>query len=229
MSKEICIVLPALNEERTIGRVIDEIPRQEIERRGYKANIIVIDNGSADRTGEIARGKGARVVLEPNRGKGMAIRAAFREITGEFVFIIDADYTYPAIHIIDMLEVLEDGYDAVIGSRFKGQMVNGSMSSLNRMGNRLLALMTNSLYGIRISDPCTGCWGLKCEVVKGLELDARGFDIEVNIVTEIAKNGCKIKDIPVNYRRRSTPPKLNSLRDGLKIGRMLIRNRFRHR
>lgn len=227
--KEVCVILPALNEVGTIGKVIDEIPREEMERRGYRTNILVIDNGSRDGTGEVAREKGARVIVEPRRGKGIAIRTAFEALSGDFVFILDADYTYPATHLSEMLEVLEDGYDVVIGSRLKGQMSEGAMSTLNRVGNRLLALMTNVLYGTKISDPCTGCWGLKREVAEGLELKARGFDIEVNMLTEMARNGCRITEVPITYRRRLSPPKLRSLRDGFRISRMLVRNRFRRK
>ncbi len=229
MAKEVCVILPALNEEATIGMVIDEIPREEIERRGYEVDILVIDNGSIDRTGEIARERGAQVVVEPTRGKGMAIRAGFEALSCDFVFILDADYTYPATYIPEMLKVLEGGYDVVMGSRLKGQMSEGAMSNLNLAGNRLLALMTNILYGTRISDPCTGCWGLSGKALRQLKLDATGFDIEANMLTEVAMNGCRITEIPISYRRRSTPPKLKSLRDGFKIGKMLVSNRFRPR
>jgi len=229
LNKEISVILPALNEEGTIGKVIDEIPREEIERKGYEVNIIVVDNGSTDRTGEIAREKGARVIWESRRGKGMAIRAGFEALSGEFVFILDADYTYPAVHILEMLDVLEDGYDVVMGSRLKGQIAEGAMTTLNRAGNRLLALMTNVLYGTRISDPCTGFWGLRCQVARGLDLHARGFDIEVSMLIEVARNGCIIIDVPIGYRRRSTRPKLNSLRDGSRIGRMLMKRRLRRK
>jgi len=229
LAKEVCVILPALNEEATIGMVIDEIPREEIERRGYEVDILVIDNGSIDRTGEIARERGAQVIVEPTRGKGMAIRAGFEALSCDFVFILDADYTYPATYIPEMLEVLEGGYDVVMGSRLKGQMSEGAMSNLNLAGNRLLALMTNILYGTRISDPCTGCWGLSGKALRQLKLDATGFDIEANMLTEVAMNGCRITEIPISYRRRSTPPKLKSLRDGFKIGKMLVSNRFRPR
>jgi len=227
LTKEVCVILPALNEENTIGMVIEEIPRRDIENKGYITNIVVVDNGSTDKTGEIASAKGAHVILEPVRGKGMAVRAAFQELCADFVFILDADYTYPATHIPEMLDVLEDGYDVVIGSRLKGKMVDGAMSNFNLVGNHLLAFITNILYGTRISDPCTGCWGMRANIIKGLKLEATGFDIEVNMLTELARNGCLIAEIPIGYRRRATRPKLNSIRDGFRIGKMLVRNRFR--
>ena len=181
MKKRVCVILPALNEENTIGLVIDEIPREELEKRGYSTDIMVVNNGSTDRTGEIARGKGVQVVEESKKGKGRAIRAGFETVDCDFVFMLDSDYTYPAVHIPAMLEVLEGGCDVVMGSRLKGHIMDGAMSNLNRLGNRLLAVMTNVLYGTKISDPCTGCWGLRADVVKGLKLEANGFDIEVEI------------------------------------------------
>ena len=227
MGKEVCIILPALNEEASVGKVIDEIPGEEMSRRGYKYRVIVVDNGSKDKTGEISGAKGAEVIVEPLRGKGRALRAAFKRCSGDFIFIMDSDYTYPATHIPEMLEKLEGGYDVVTGSRLKGQMTKGAMSMLNQVGNRLLALMTNVLYGTNISDPCTGFWGMKREVVNTLVLDAEGFDIEVDMLSQIARRRYRITEIPIGYRRRGTNPKLNSLQDGFRIGKMLLRRRFR--
>ena len=84
MGKEVCIILPALNEEESIGKVIDEIPGEEMSRRGYKHRVIVVDNGSNDKTGEISRAKGAEVIVEPLRGKGRALRAAFKRLQRRF-------------------------------------------------------------------------------------------------------------------------------------------------
>ena len=176
MTKRICVILPALNEESTIGLVIEEIPRAELEKKGYQTDIVVVNNGSTDKTAEIAAASGAHVIEEPRRGKGMALRAGFEAASCDFVFMLDSDYTYPAVHIPAMLEMLESGYDVVMGSRLKGTIMDGAMSSLNRIGNHLLALMTNILYGTKISDPCTGCWGLRAGVLKGLKLEAKGFE-----------------------------------------------------
>jgi glycosyltransferase involved in cell wall biosynthesis len=225
--KGISVILPALNEEQTIGRVIDEIPRENIEQTGYEIELLVIDNDSTDRTKEIAEEKGARVIVEPVRGKGRAMRTAFEAVTGEFIFMLDADYTYPATHIPEMLKVLEEGYDVVLGSRLKGRMEGGAMSRLNLVGNHLLAFLANVLYGTEISDLCTGYWGLRREVIQDLKLDATGFELEANMLAEIAKKGYRIGEVPVHYRRRLTYPKLGSVKDGFRIGRMLIKKRFR--
>ena len=225
--KEVYIIFPALNEEETIGKIIDEVPVEDIEGRGYRVEIIVVDNNSTDRTKEIAEEKGAKVITESIRGKGRAIRTAFESVSGDFIFMLDADFTYPATYIPQMLELLEGGYDVVLGSRLKGQMEDGAMRRLNLVGNHLLAFLANLLYGTRISDLCTGCWGFRREVVKGLNLDAIGFELEANMFAEIAKKGYRIGEVPIHYRRRLTPAKLRSLRAGFRIGRTLIRKRFR--
>ncbi|MBA7625853.1 Undecaprenyl-phosphate 4-deoxy-4-formamido-L-arabinose transferase [subsurface metagenome] len=225
--KEVSIIFPALNEQETIGKIIDEVPIEEIEGRGYRAEIIVVDNGSTDKTREIAEAKGARVITEPNRGKGRAMRTAFEAVSGDFVFMIDADFTYPATYVPRMLELLEGGYDVVLGSRLKGQREEGAMSRLNMVGNHLLALLANLLYGTRVSDPCTGYWGFRGEVPKSLKLDAVGFELEANMLAEIARQGYRIAELPILYRRRPNQAKLGSLKDGFMIGRTLIRKRFR--
>jgi dolichol-phosphate mannosyltransferase len=121
---------------------------------------------------------------------------------------------------------LEGKYDVVLGSRLKGQREEGAMTRLNLVGNLMLAFLADLLYRTRISDPCTGYWGFRQEVVKSLILDAVGFELEVNMLIEIAKKGYHIGEMPIYYRRRPTPTKLPALRTGYRIARTLIRKRF---
>ena len=222
----VLIILPALNEEETIGEVIDDIPRDILGEKGYVVKILVVDNGSTDLTGQIAQERDAEVIVEPQRGKGNAMRAAFEQAQADFVFMLDADSTYPPAYIPDMLDMLQQGYDVVIGSRLRGERAKGSISRLNIIGNHLISFMANVLYLTRISDLCTGYWGLKGEIIPELRLSASGFNFEADLFTQIRKNGYSIGEVPIYYRRRSTPAKLNSLRDGLKIGWTLLRRRF---
>jgi dolichol-phosphate hexosyltransferase len=224
--KTVSVVLPALNEEEAIGKVIDEIPVKELEAKGYQTEIIVVDNGSTDKTAEIAAALGAKVISESNRGKGRAIRTGFGAVTGEFVFMLDSDFTYPAGYIPQMVDLLEGGYDVVLGSRLKGSVEHGAMKQLNLMGNHMLAFLANLLYGTRVSDLCTGFWGFKSEVVRSLNLDAIGFELEANMLIEVAKQGHSVGEVPILYRRRATPSKLGSIRAGWGIGWKLIAGRF---
>jgi glycosyltransferase involved in cell wall biosynthesis len=223
---KVSVVLPALNEEDSIGKVIDEVPVKELELKGYQTEILVVDNGSTDKTAEVASARGAKVIEEQNRGKGNAVRTAFSIVDGDLVFMLDSDFTYPAGHISQMIDLLESGYDVVLGSRLKGRLEKGSIKPLNLVGNYLLAFMANVLYGTRVSDLCTGFWGFKAEVIRSWNLDAIGFDLEANILVEVAKRGYRIGEVPIQYRRRTTASKLVSIKAGYGIGRMLVRKRF---
>ena len=224
--RNISIILPSLNEELTIGKVIDEIPRQALEGEGYQVEVLVADGNSSDQTRQIAQAKGARVMIEPRTGKGRAVRTALASLKADFVFMLDADYTYPATYIRDMLKILCQDYPVVIGSRLKGRREKGAMKRLNLIGNLLLSLMASVLYRTRISDLCTGYWGIRGEVIPRLRLLADGFQFEAELFTQLAKKGYRIAEVPVYYRRREGKTKLNNLKDGIKIGWMLIARRF---
>jgi glycosyltransferase involved in cell wall biosynthesis len=224
--KKVSVVLPALNEEEAIGKVIDEIPFEELKSKGYQTEIIVVNNGSTDKTAEIAAAHGAKVLDEPNRGKGRAIRTGFGAVSGDFVFMLDSDFTYPAGYITQMVELLEEGYDVVLGSRLNGSVEQGAIKRFNLIGNHLLAFLVNMLYGTRVSDLCTGFWGFKVEVLRSLNLDAVGFELEANMLIEVARHKYRVGEVPIHYRRRATASKLGSIRAGYGIGKTLVRKRF---
>jgi glycosyltransferase involved in cell wall biosynthesis len=223
---QVLILLPTLNEAPTVGQVIDEIPRQALEAAGYKVRLLVVDGNSTDSTREIAREKGAGVVNERQRGKGIAVSKVLGSLEADFIFMLDADYTYPAGYIPDMLRLL-DTHHAVVGSRMRGRRERGAMSRLNLVGNYLLSLMASVLYGKKISDICSGFWGFRGEVARDLQLRASTFDLEAEIFSQLVRRGYTIAEIPVDYRRRQSPPKLRSLRDGSRIGWALLTRRFR--
>lgn len=223
---KVCIILPALNEAETIGKVIDEIPQQALEQAGYNVEVLVVDNGSTDQTAQIAQEKGARVITEPRRGKGRAVRTAFEQVNADFVFMLDSDYTYPATYIPDMLKLLNQGYSVVLGSRLKGKREKGAISGWNMIGNKVLTLMANILYRTRISDLCTGYWGFRGEVIPKLDLSATGFTLEANLLAQVAKKGYHIAEVPIHYRRRPSPSKLPSVKAVVNIAWALIIRRF---
>jgi glycosyltransferase involved in cell wall biosynthesis len=223
---EILIILPTLNEAPTIGRVIDEIPHQALEEAGYRVRLLVVDGNSSDKTREIAQEKGADVTVERRRGKGVAMVKAFSSAQADFIFMLDADYTYPAGYIPAMLKLLES-HQAVIGSRMRGRRQKGAMSRLNLVGNFLLSLIATVFYGKRISDVCSGLWGFQGRVIKSLPLRATAFDLEAELFSQLARRGYKLAEVPIDYRRRHSPPKLRSLRDGTRIGWALVTRRFR--
>jgi dolichol-phosphate hexosyltransferase len=155
------------------------------------------------------------------------VRTGFQQAKADFVFMLDADYTYPGNHIPEMLDLLLQGCDVVIGSRLKGSRAKGSISRMNIIGNHLLTSMAAVLYFHRISDLCTGYWGFRGEVLSQLRLSAGGFELEADLFTQVVKKGYRLGEVPIYYRRRGTPTKLNSIRSGFRIAWKLLANRFR--
>jgi dolichol-phosphate mannosyltransferase len=222
----VAIILPALNEALTIGRVLDEIPKPALEQEGYQVEIVVVDSNSRDETAQIARDRGARIAVETRRGKAVAVRTALASIEADFVFMLDADYTYPATYIPEMLRVMRSGYPVVVGSRLRGQRERGAIRRLNLIGNILLTWLANILYGTQISDLCTGYWGVKREVIPMLKIRASGFQLEAELFAQLAKSGYSIAEVPIFYRRRPSKAKINRIRDGIRIAWLLVSRRF---
>ena len=124
--KQVLVLLPAFNEEETIGKVIDEIPFEKLEREGYEVKVVVANGPSTDRTEEIAKKKGAIVYNVAKGGKARDVKHALNMIDFHYddLVMLDSDYTYPPEHIYDIVKALEK-YEAVVGSRLKGKMENG--------------------------------------------------------------------------------------------------------
>jgi glycosyltransferase involved in cell wall biosynthesis len=218
----VAVVIPCLNEAAAIADTVKSIPIAVIKGMGYETEILVVDNGSSDNTAGIARRTGARVVVEPNRGKGRAFRAGIAAVKADYIFMIDGDNTYPSTSMLQML----DKCDCVTGSRLRGQASEHAMTGLNRAGNHMLSLMASLLCRRRVTDVCTGLWGFKANVVQELGLTANGFELEVQLFMKLAKAKHKHKEIPIAYRPRLSPSKLRVVKDGLKIGWTLIRESF---
>jgi glycosyltransferase involved in cell wall biosynthesis len=226
MKDKISIIIPTLNEESSIGKVIDEIPKKALEDSGYIVEVLVVDGISTDHTTQIAKEKGARVLMETRPGKGRAIRTALEGDNSNFVFMLDGDYTYSATYIPAMLKMLRT-YPVVIGSRLNGKREKGALGKVNFIGNKLLTFFANILYGTRISDLCTGYWGFRREVIQNLSLTSDGFQLEADLLIQVALKGYRIGEIPILYRCRAGKAKLSGLKDGVKIGKFLFSRRFR--
>lgn len=234
--KELCIILPALNEERTIGQVIRRIPRESLHLLGYSPRVLVVDGRSTDATLKIARAKGAEIVNQEGKGKGDALRQVHEVLQKEVgdeptsascprrYVVMDADGTYPPETIADFVAALDSGYDLVLGSRFLGIIHPGAMTNLNRFGNQLLTWLFRTLARVEITDVCTGMYAFNERVFDNLDLRADGFDIEADIFTAASVMNARIAEIPVDYTRRLGEPKLVPLRSGVRIGwRIFVR------
>src|SRR5881398_3591369 len=234
----VVIFLPALNEERAIGHVLQRIPKAQLEAAGYTVSVWVVDGNSTDRTLEVIRKSGASVFVQTGRGKGNGMRQAFDHLLRsrdradggsrepEFYFMFDADGTYPPEMVPVFLEALASGQDVVLGSRFLGKMAEGAMTTLNRVGNRVLSALARLLFGVSVTDVCTGMWAFNADTLRELSLEARGFDLEADLFGSAALKEARITELPIDYAARIGPPKLIPLRTGLKIALRLFKRRL---
>lgn len=215
--KTVSIIIPTLNEAEAIREVIDDIPKDVLKKMDYDTEIIVVDGGSTDGTVGKLDGLNVKVIKEDD-GKANAVRKGFSISEGEYLFLIDGDGSYPAERIVDMVELLEGGYDMVLGSRFAGTIDKGAMSFRNKIGNKILTWMGNRFYGTSVSDLCTGLRGMRADELE--EIPGYGFEVEAGIHMKMSYK--KIKEIPIEYEKRKGKSKLH-LWDGLKIGWRLLK------
>ncbi len=220
------ILLPALNEEGGIRKVMHRIPRRRLQGMGFDLTVQLLDGGSSDLTREVARRHGAEVYVQKGWGKGSAFRQFLPTLQSSYCVILDSDATYPPSRIPDFARALRDGAPVVVGSRFKGTIHDGAMTASNRLGNKLLSRYASFLYGVPVSDVCSGMWGFRTDVLKSFEIHADGFDLEANLFAECVRRRVPIVEIAIPYYRRIGPAKLR-VRTGFRIAWSLFHNRIR--
>jgi len=209
---KVTIVIPTLNEEESIGEVVERF-----RKLGYD-DILVIDGNSTDRTREIAKEKGARVVVQSGKGKGQAIVEAFQIVNSDVLVLIDGDGTYLPEDVEKLLEPIRRGVaDHVIGNRLVN-FERGAFTRLNLVGNKILNALFRFIYGVELNDILSGYRALRKEVYKSVDLKKHGFEIETELTVETLAKGFRIVEVPIHYRRRVGKTKLNPLKDGFKIG-----------
>lgn len=217
-------IIAALNEEEGIGPTIEEL-RQFLG----SPRVLVVDGRSVDRTVEIAKDLDAEVVFQEGRGKGDAIACAIREADGHFDYVIftDADFTYPAIHVPNMLRILEENphVGMVCGNRFNSHFHLKGMKNSFYLGNRMLAFAHNMMNGVNLRDPLTGLRVVRWEILRDWRPRSKGFDIEVELNHRVENEGFTIVEVPIRYRPRLGEKKLK-LRHGFSILGRIVSESF---
>ena len=213
-SVEVSVVIPSLNEEKTIGVCIEKV-KKVFEEYNIKGEIIVADN-STDRTPEIARSLGAKVVTPDKRGYGYAYLYGFRYAKGKYIVIGDADNTYDFLEMPKLLEPLKKGEaDLVIGSRFRGQILDGAMPWLHKyIGNPVLTWFLNFFFKAGVSDAHSGFRAFTREALEKMKLRCHGMEFASEMIIRAVWAGLRIKEVPITYYPRQAESKLHSFRDG---------------
>jgi glycosyltransferase involved in cell wall biosynthesis len=196
--KFVSIVIPALNEEITIGEFVDWC-KQGLRDAGRDGEILIIDS-STDGTPAIAEAHGARVIKVPKRGLGHAYIDAMPHIRGDYVIMGDCDLTYDFRELKAFIEQLDNGYEFVMGTRTKGHIEAGAMPSLHRyFGTPLTTFILNRMYGSRFSDIHCGMRAMTLEALKKLDIESTSWEYASEMVLKAAKLGLKTAEIPIKF------------------------------
>jgi glycosyltransferase involved in cell wall biosynthesis len=214
------VVIPCLDEAENIAECVRRA-RDVLAENGLEGEVIVVDNGSDDGSGEIARAAGADVVDEPNRGYGQAYRSGFDAASGDYIVMIDADLTYDFEEIPRFVRALDDGAELVMGNRLSN-VEPGAMSLTSRIGNPILSGFLNMLYGSPIGDAHCGMRAFRRDVLPRLDLRSTGMEFASEMVIRASREDLVIRELPIALHQRSGESKLSPFRDGWRHLRLML-------
>ena len=224
MEFELTILIPALNEEQTIGKCIQKANKFLIENN-IKGEVLVADNGSTDKTIEIAKSLNARVVNVKERGYGNALINGSKEAWGRYTIMGDADDSYNFLEIMPIVEKLREGYDFVIGNRFKGKMEKGAMPFSHKyIGTPIISWLGRMKCKAKIGDFNCGLRGYDTKKINALNCKCGGMEYATEMIIKAKNANLKIIEIPINFYKdgRNKKPHLRAIKDGLRHLKVII-------
>lgn len=223
---KLSVIIPVYNEESTIQEILRQVRAVELAHE-----IIIVDDGSTDRTRELLKAEesqpGTIVIYQPvNQGKGVAVRTGIERATGDIILIQDADLEYdPRDYAVLIRPIVEGRVKVVYGSRFLGP--RKAMLFWHMLGNKMLTLVTNILYNTILSDMETCYKVFRADVIKGIPLHSRRFELEPEITAKVLKRGHRIFEVPISYYGREySEGKKITWREGPKALWTLIKYKF---
>jgi glycosyltransferase involved in cell wall biosynthesis len=217
-------VMPCLNEERTLPTCIRKA-QACFHELGIEGEVVIADNGSTDRSVEVARALGARVVHQPIRGYGAALMKGIEEACGEIVVMADADDSYDWLSMGDFIARIREGFDVVMGNRFAGGIERGAMPALHRyLGNPVLSMLARVTHGAPIGDFHCGMRAFTKTAYERMRLRTTGMEFATEMVVNAVRAGLRVTEVPTKLRPdgRDRPPHLRSFRDGWRHLRFIL-------
>jgi glycosyltransferase involved in cell wall biosynthesis len=214
----VSVVIPCLDEAETIAECVRQA-RSVLDESGLPGEVIVVDNGSTDGSGELARKAGAKVVNEPRRGYGSAYLAGLDAAHGDYIVMVDADLTYDFREIPRFVHELEHGAQFVVGNRVPQP---GAMPLLSRLGNPLLSGFLNVLHGTNVHDAHCGMRAVRRDVLPILNLRTVGMEFASEMVIRATRERLDVREIPIELHPRVGTSKLEPFRDGWRHLRVIL-------
>jgi len=212
-SRKIAVLIPCLNEEQTIAKVIQDF-RKELP----EAAVYVYDNNSSDRTALIAGAAGARVVREKRRGKGFVVASMFEKVDADLYVLVDGDDTYPAERVHELLRpIVDERADMVVGNRLE-EFGKRSFRPFHVFGNKLVVSLVNLIFKCKLTDVMSGYRAFNSDFVRRVPIVSRGFEVETEMTLQALHYDFVIAEVPVPYRKRpeGSSSKLKTFSDGIK-------------
>jgi glycosyltransferase involved in cell wall biosynthesis len=223
-SVEVSVVIPCLNEENSLASCVDKA-MNAFRASGLSGEVIVADNGSTDGSIQVAEEHGARLVRVPERGYGAALQAGIAAARGPFIIMGDADDSYDFTDVPRFVEKLREGYEIVMGNRFKGGIKAGAMPPLHQyFGNPGLTALLNFMFHAGIGDSYCGMRGFTRDLYDRLDVRSTGMEFALEMIIKAAQIGARISEIPIILwpDKRGRPPHLRSFRDGWRSLRFML-------
>ena len=211
---KIAVLIPCYNEENTISKVISDFKQQL-----PNARIVVFDNNSSDRTGQIALEQGAILIPEPRQGKGFVVETMFNSVESDIYVMVDGDDTYPAQAVHQLIQpILNQQADMVVGSRLT-DYTDASFRNLHVFGNKLVCFCVNKIMGSSLKDIMSGYRAFNRQIINIIPVVSSGFEIETELTIQTLYYQRKITEVEIPYRHRpqGSESKLHTFKDGFKI------------
>ncbi len=223
---ELTILIPALNEEKTIAICINKA-KKYIKEHNMSGEILVINNCCTDNTEKISKELGARVERVDEKGYGNAIINGVKFAKGKYVIMADADDSYNLLELDDFIKKLREGYDIVIGNRLSGHMEKGAMKFTHRViGTPMLSFIIRQKFKLKIKDVNCGLRGFDKQKFLSLNCSNDGMEFASEMMIKATKANLKIIEVPISFYKdkRNSKSHLNTIRDGIRHLKVILDN-----
>lgn len=221
---ELTILIPCLNEEKTIGTCIKKA-NKFLEENSIKGEVLVANNGSTDNSEKIAKELGARVELIKEKGYGSALINGSNLAKGKYIIMADADNSYNFSEIFPFYQKLKEGNDLVMGNRYGGKMEKGAMKFSHKyIGTPILSFIARTKFKVKVTDFNCGMRGYNKEKINNLKCECSGMEYASEMIIKAKKNNLKIIEVPIDFYKdgRGKSSHLNTIRDGIRHFKLIM-------